>query len=428
MSNIDQQTQDDQSKEAISAREAAGFLGVKLPTLYAYASRGLVRSVPGSRGRARQYLRADLERLRARSDARSGHGPVAANALRWGEPVLDSAITAISPERGPIYRGSPALELAEGDVAFEAVAELLWSGSLPASPPSWIAHDFPFPVATLRRLLPDDLAPLSGIAAVVPLLASWDRGRFAVRPAAVLPRARSLIRRLATALARGVDKRSFRDAFEGETVASAVAAALGPASGVSKAGVAAINRALVLCADHELNASAFAARVAASTGADVYACVAAALSALSGPRHGGASSRVEALVSEIARPEDAERVIHERASRGEPVEGFGHPLYPHGDPRGQVLIDLAGSLAPRSRPVRICLALVDTMASGGRGGATLDLGLVALCSALGLRPGAAVGVFAVARCAGWVAHTLEQYEAGYVVRPRARYLPREGPV
>jgi citrate synthase len=117
-------------------------------------------------------------------------------------------------------------------------------------------------------------------------------------------------------------------------------------------------------------------------------------------------------------------VVNERASRGEPVEGFGHPLYPHGDPRGRALVALARDCAPEASGVRVCLALVDAMARGGRGGATIDVGLVALAAALGMRPGAALGIFAVARCAGWVAHALEQYEAGYLVRPRARYLER----
>ncbi len=165
--------------------------------------------------------------------------------------------------------------------------------------------------------------------------------------------------------------------------------------------------------------------LAASTGADLYACVEAALAALAGPWHGGAASRVEALVAEIGRPEDALRVVHERARRGDPVEGFAHPLYPAGDPRGAMLLDLARGLAPRSPRVATCLALVEAMEQGGSSGATLDLGLVALCAALGLREGAAVGLFAVARCAGWVAHALEQYEAGYLLRPRARYLERD---
>jgi citrate synthase len=421
--NIDQSISHNQYSESVSAREAAEFLEIKLPTLYAYASRGLVRSVPGGKGRARQYLRADLERLRARRDARSGHGPVAANALQWGEPVLDSAITAISPQHGPIYRGESAIALATADTPFESVAELLWSRSLPEGSHGWITHDFPMPVAALRQLLPDDLQPLPALSLVVPLLASWDPGRFATRPEAVLPRARSLIRRLAVALILGVGRQPLEGSFGGESVAEAVAESLGSKAG--RDGVGAINRALVLCADHELNASAFAARVAASTGADVYACVGAAMAALSGPRHGGAASRVEALVSEIGHPGEAERVVNERASRGEPVEGFGHPLYPQGDPRGEMLVELARSLSPGLQSVQTCLALVDTMARGGRGGATLDVGLVALCSALGLRPGASAGVFAVGRCAGWVAHVLEQYDAGYLVRPRARYLAQD---
>jgi len=422
MDDIDQRRLSNQYKESLSAREAATFLDVKLATLYAYASRGLVRSVPGGKGRARQYLKADLERLRARRDARSGHGPVAANALQWGEPVMDTAITAIDPEAGPVYRGRSAVELAAAETPFEAVAELLWTGELPTAPAEWIAQDFPMSVAGLRRLLPDDLQPLPALSTVVPLLASWDPGRFAVRSEAIAPRARILIRRLAAALALGRRKQGFADAFEGGSVAHAVSAALGSQAGDD--GISAINRALVLCADHELNASAFAARVAASTGADIYACVGAALAALSGPRHGGAASRVEALVNEIARPEDVERVINERASRGEPVEGFGHPLYPDGDPRGQMLVTLARDVAPQSRPVRTCLALVDAMERRGRGGATIDVGLVALSSALGLSSGSAVGIFAVGRCAGWVAHAKEQYEAGYLVRPRARYLVR----
>src|SRR6056297_1614860 len=114
--------------EFLSAREAAEFLDVKLPTLYAYASRGLIQSVPASRGRSRRYRRRDLERLCARRDARAGHGPVAAAALQWGEPVLDSSITLISIEQGPIYRGRPALELARDNRSFESVADWLWGG------------------------------------------------------------------------------------------------------------------------------------------------------------------------------------------------------------------------------------------------------------------------------------------------------------
>lgn len=415
------------SGEFLSAREAAALLDVKLPTLYAYTSRGLIRSVPGARGRARLYQRADVDRLRARRDARSGHGPVAAGALQWGEPVLDSAITALSPERGPIYRGHAASELAAGDVRFEVVAELLWTGSLPQTDPDatarttylWGPRALGIGEEALQALIPDPLPPFPALSLVVALLASRDPGRFVQRPDAVAPRARRLIVRMAAALALAGGPERLSAALAAEGVAETVAAALGARGG--DAHVAAINQALVMVADHELNASTFAARVAASTGADIYACVQAALATLSGPRHGGASERIEALIAEIGSPEKAERVVHDRARRGEAIEGFGHRAYPSGDPRGTLLLDLASQLAPGTPAVRICLELVDVVSRGGGGGPNLEMGLVALASALGVAGGSAAGIFAVGRCAGWVAHALEQYEAGYILRPRARY-------
>ncbi|MBL8969198.1 MAG: helix-turn-helix domain-containing protein, partial [Myxococcales bacterium] len=154
----------------MSGREAAALLGVKRETLYAYASRGLVRSEPGGPGRERRYSREDLERLKARRDARSGHGPVAAGALRWGEPVLESALTAIDPA-GPRYRGHPSAELAATHT-LEAVAELLWSGTLPAAAPSWQLAGPGLRVASLTALLPPAAPPLLTRARAVPALAA----------------------------------------------------------------------------------------------------------------------------------------------------------------------------------------------------------------------------------------------------------------
>ena len=134
MRDVDQRGFDNQSSDYLSARAAADLLGIKLATLYAYASRGLVASVAGEAGRARRYLRADLERLRARHDARAGHGAVAAGALRWGEPVLESALTAIT-DAGALYRGQSAVALAAADTAFERVSELLWTGAMPDESP-----------------------------------------------------------------------------------------------------------------------------------------------------------------------------------------------------------------------------------------------------------------------------------------------------
>src|SRR4051812_10699717 len=127
------------SEAWLSSREASERLGVKLATLYAYASRGLIRSLGGDRKRGRRYASDDIERLRMRHAARSGHGPVAAGALRFGEPVLETRISDVSVE-GPRYRGYLATALCRDGVSFERVAELLWTGNLPERAGQATAH------------------------------------------------------------------------------------------------------------------------------------------------------------------------------------------------------------------------------------------------------------------------------------------------
>jgi citrate synthase len=406
----------------VSAREAVALLGVRLPTLYAYVSRGLVASIPGPKRKQRLYRLADLERLKARHDARAGHAAVAAGALRWGEPVLDSAITRIDPD-GAHYRGVCAVGLAKEDAAFEAVAELLWRGSLPqgAGRP-WAAPGFGAPAAELAAALSDggsEADPLLRLAVALPALAGRDPHRTQPSPDAECARARVLMVRLRAALALGHAAR-LRRALEAPSMAAGVLVALGGRADAES--VRAINRCLVLCADHELNASTFAARVAASAGCDLYACVSAALAVLTGARHGGMSRVVEAMVADVGSPEGARRFVEERCRRGELIPGFGHRLYPDRDPRAEALLGFArGPLGPDSRRDTL-LALVDAVRTVGREPPTLDVGLVATTRALRLPAGSAAALFAMGRIAGWIAHVLEQREAGYLLRPRARYI------
>lgn len=405
--------------DLLTAREAAKLLEIKLDTLYAYVSRGLVRSVSGEGRKARLYLKSDLERLRARSDAHRGHAPLAAGALRWGEPVLDSAITAID-ETGPLYRGFPAARLAADGAPFESVAELLWTGALPSARPGWPAADWPLDLEGFSDLLGGAGAPVAVMAALVPFLALSDQARFGAASGAELERARRLIRGLAASFALPRAPKRAREALAAPSIAQAVCVALDLPRRV--AAREAIDQALVLIADHELNASAFTARVAASAGCDLYTCAQAALAVVQGPEHGGACDRMEALVAETGKPERAAATVRDRARRGEALSGFGHRLYPRGDPRGPPLIAAAEALAPRAAGVRIISALVEAMRELGHAGPTVDCGLVALCSALGLPPGSAVGLFALGRSAGWIAHAMEQRAAGFMLRPRARYV------
>jgi citrate synthase len=409
---------DAEDQRFLSARQAARLLGVKPATLYAYVSRGLLESVPAANGRARRYRRADLDRLRA-----EGRRAGASAALRWGEPVLDSAITAMT-QQGPEYRGRNALALAAADTPFEAVAELLWSGVLPPGRPAWPAGAAE--LAGLGALLPEHPPPAAVHALAVAALAARDEGRVDLRTESVLDRARRLIRTLAASLAwtrPGAGARGVREALAATSVAESLALALG-APPRARA-IAALDRMLVLLADHELNVSTFAARVAASAHADPYGAVLAGVAALSGPRHGGATDRVEALLAEVEAAGHAARVLHERERRGELVPGFGHPFYPGGDPRAALLLETARALGARTRSAAAAFAVVEAAAAAGKPPPNVDAAIVALRASLGLPRGAGAGLFAVGRCAGWIAHVLEQYAAGFLFRPRARYLGAE---
>jgi len=405
------------SREWMSAKEAVELLGVKRETLYAYASRGLVRSAPAAGSRARLYHRDDIDRLRARSQARSGHAPVAASALRWGEPVLETTVGSIG-EAGPLYRGRSAVELAREGARFEDVCALLWGGPCgPVLSPD--DRRLGVPVAHVRGLLRSGAEPFDAMLVTAAALAA---GEPHAEPTIDVARARApaLFRRCIAAcgLPRGAD--AVTASLEADGAARALLVALGAATTAPR--VAALQEALVLSADHELNVSTFAARVAASAGASMPACLTAALGALSGPLHGGATARVEALVSEIGKPERAPLVVRERLARGDAVAGFGHRLYPAGDPRGARLLELAQKIGARSRTVRVLVAATYAMELVARERPTLDVGLVALAAALGLGPGSPLALFACGRLAGYIAHVLEQRSAGHLLRPRARYV------
>lgn len=400
-------------REAMTSREAAEFLGIKLQTLYAYASRGLVKGAPGANGRGRRYTRADLDGLRVRSA-----GP-AAGALRFGEPVLDTSITRMTP-RGPEYRGRLAVELARGAVPFRSVAELLWTGTLPEREPRWPDGGPDLPARELGRLLPPGSSPLTALALALPALAAADPLRFDAQPDALRARARRLIPRLAAAFALALDPRRVTPALETGDPTRALATALGVP--LKRKPLALLELALVLCADHELNASTFAARVAASTGADLYACLSAGLAAFSGPLHGGASEQVEVLAREAGDAAGAAAAVRDRMRRGELLPGFGHALYADGDPRAAPLLEAALALAPRAPRVRTIAAIVAAMDGAGRPKPNVDAALAAACAALDLPIGMGAAIFAIGRSAGWVAHVLEQSESKFVLRPRARFV------
>lgn len=392
---------DIQPTPLLSSAEASARLGVKRRTLYAYVSRGWVRCVRMGRAKERRYDAADVDRLATRAAARRGHGSVAAGALRWGEPVLDSAITEIRPD-GPRYRGREVRELVRAGATFEEVADLLWQ----AEPGERWGHERPGPV-------PRAPTPVLRLVAAVAAAAAGPGRWRASSPA----EERALARRLIAQLAH---------AWTGARRRGRVAERLGRALGVGPSATRALDAALVLSADHELNVSTFAARVAASAGADLVSCVGAALYAFTGPRHGTASGAVERLLDDLPRRLPAmARALRARIASGEGVPGFGHRLYPSGDPRAPPLLALAREHAARPAEVRRMEAFAGEVAASSGLRPALDFGLVALCRALALPAGSAAALFALGRTAGWVAHVLEQRASPALLRPRARYVGPE---
>ncbi len=374
----------------LSAAEAAALLGVSRATLYAYVSRGLVVSAPGpGPSRARRYPRAELDAFLRRRERARDRGLAAHGSLHWGLPVLDSALTLI--EDGRCYlRGREIVALSREE-GFERVAALLWSGSLDSPvvvPPAPARTAAPSADALARHLVRSSDAPLVALGSPHDVVARGAARVMAGLFAAVGGGGRGP---LAERLARGW--------------------------GTPHA--AALDSALVLCADHELNVSSFTARCVASADAGLEQVVLAALCALRGRRHGGLTERVEDLVRDAER-DGARRAAARALGDDGALPGFGHPLYPDGDPRAAELLRLCDALpgAVVGDPVTALVALARDQLGCEP---TLDLGLAALARRLALPDGAAFCLFALGRSAGWIAHALETRADSRLIRPRSRY-------
>ncbi len=387
----------------LSAQEAARELDISLPTLYAYVSRGLIRSEAAGGGkRSRRYNAEDVQRLKDRKAARHHPEKLAERALHFGTPLLDSALTLIEDGR-LFYRGLNACQLAQS-VTFEQVASLLWMGdtmtTLPAVglvlPPQW-------------EKVRSQIAgwPLfEQFQVLLPLAAAGDAAAYDLRSTSVIQTGARILELLMSVTM-------------GEQTPGSIAERLAQTWCPDKSGAATLlNAALILCADHELNISSFTARCVASAGSTPYAAVSAGLCALQGTKHGGNTSRVEALMREVGQPAQSRQVIADRLRRGEAIPGFGHPLYPQGDPRAAVLLNMLSAQHELELPLTVAQTVMDLIGEPPN----IDFALVALSYGLGLPPGTPLVLFALGRTAGWIGHLLEQYATDRLIRPRARYV------
>jgi citrate synthase len=390
----------------LTAKQAAGTLGVSLATLYAYTSRGQLRSevVPG-RPKERRYYREDIERMRERKETRRDPARAAARGLHWGSPVLESGITLIHHGRF-YYRGQDAVALAK-TASLEQVAGLLWTADETEreklfTQPSTLSRRQLVP---LRARANDSLTMLQ---AALPLAGAVDPASYDLNAPGVRLTGARIMRLLTNIVAQ-------HDSL------TAVHLALQARWAPKNDAVADVIRtALVLCADHELNVSAFAARCAASAGATPYDVVSAALATFKGYKHGGAAEQVLALFAEMDTPRAARGLVANRLRRGERLPGFGHRLYPSGDPRALQLLRLAenGGNGAEWQRVR---GLMKTGSELLHDFPNLDFGLAAVTRVYGLPDQAPALLFAMGRTIGWIAHAIEEYASGQLIRPRARY-------
>lgn len=367
-------------KSWIDRNAALALLGVKAQTLYAYVSRGRIRMEP-DRADARRslYHAGDIDELvRQRSRGRKA-AAIAAGALSLGEPTIPTGISTSTKGR-LFFKGQDAVALAH-TANLEHVAGLLWEAAIPADLSGR-------PVAAL-----DPFAALADLASMSQ--PSLGRGSMTLMQDAGL-----IVGSLANASGATSDDAPLHQRLvEGW--------------GCDPAAAPKLREALVLMADHDLTTSTFAVRVAASTGASLAASVLAGLCALSGPRHGGATSALSQLIAEASRDGVASTVDH-WLNRGAELPGFGHPLYPDGDPRTVVMLE--GSVIPDGMK-----RLADAVFTKTGLRPNCDFGLVAISTQFGLPQHASFSLFLIGRSVGWCAHAMEQSRSGQLIRPRGRY-------
>lgn len=381
----------------VSAREAAAELNISRATLYAYVSRGLIDSIAQPGQKRRGYALADLRALRRdHAGAREVEGTNPKH-LNLGAPVLDSALCTIQDGR-LFYRGRDAAALAEA-TTLESVASLLWDVEEPV--------DYTIPAVGGGD---DEELGLAGAIRRLTRAASKDPLAHGRSKTAVVGAGAAIV---------GIIGAAF-EATGGGTIDTALARGWRAPTAAK-----AIRAALILAADHELNASTFVVRCVASTNASPYNAVIAGLSALQGPRHGGQTLQVAAFLEEAERASSPDRAVADRLARGDTLAGFGHTLYPAGDVRATTLLALARQAGGDPAVLAFCEAIKTTAHAMTGEYPNIDFALVTLSRAFALPPRAPLGIFATGRAVGWIAHAREQYTDSRLIRPRARYIGEE---
>jgi citrate synthase len=376
--------------------EALERLGVKPQTLYAYVSRGRIAARPDPEDPRRSlYAAEDVVRL---SDRTAPPGErrapsFAGSAAGKNEAVIESAITAVVEGR-LYFRGRDAAALAE-TATLEQAARLLWD-----------APEDPFLELKPRVDVTFPGGPRARAFAVLARRAEEDAAALGRGQRSLRREAASVLNEMVDAVAGGGPRlylhQRLARAWKVQTDAQADL----------------IRRALVLSADHEMGPPTLAARVTATSGASLAACALAGLCALTGPALGGRMIQAANLVAEARRTRDARGVLRQQFAQGLEAPGFGHPLYPDGDPRAEALLRTVALPEDLADIARVGEAMTGEKPN-------FDMALSLVCRHLDLPREAPFAVYAVGRTVGWLAHAIEQSASGSPVRARLRYVGLE---
>ena len=350
-----------------------------------------------------------------------------------GVTVAETSICSIDPDEGVLmYRGYDIVELAE-HASYEEVAYLLLEGELPS--PEQL-EEFADALAAARRLPPAvstivdgnamDASAMETLRTAVSALSFADPAEAAIDPESERRKAVELIARLPTVVARYERRRHGRPAVDPDPslgyAESFLTMLRGEAPSAEEA--RAFEVAMILHAEHEMNASTFAARVVAGTNADMHSAIVAAICALKGPLHGGANQAAMRVFEEFGSPEGVADGVRARLEAKQPLYGFGHPLYRAMDPRAPILRRLSEQFADDSEPDFVEIAKAAEREAYEQKGLwpNVDLYSGVLYHYLGIRADLFIPLFEMSRVAGQAAHVLEQHAGGKIIRPSAEYV------
>jgi 2-methylcitrate synthase/citrate synthase II len=348
----------------------------------------------------------------------------------------ETQICSVDPNAGLTYRGYDIHEMAE-QASFEEVAYLLLNGELPtveqlAKFTRQIASERELPAAVVKmlRLLPRGTHPMDMLRTGVSMLGTFDQELNDNSHEANIRKAIRLIARVSTLVTDGwrisQDEEPLEEKLDLTQAGNFFYKLRGEIPQTWQ--IRMLDTIFILYADHEFNASTFAARVTASTLADMYAAVTSACATLKGPLHGGANEESMRMLDDIKTPDRAEGWLKNQLAKKAKIMGFGHRVYKKGDSRVPIMREIGRDLGERTGKeqwIPICEKLEETMEREKQLCANVDLYAAPVFTMLGFPPQLNTPIFATSRVAGWCAHVVEQHDNNRLIRPRSLYTGPE---